>query len=752
MKLATAILCAGTCAWAQPGLVPVPAPTCQPSTAPTQAPTNQLPASTPPANGPAHGWDNSGDQLLAPTAAGSSAGTYYFRYIQYTVGDQQGDLSHAVVLYGSMVFTPGTGKASGTYKITAAQKLDSNSIPLVPSAFPPGTGNAYSIGACGFGFIQNPLSQGDVIWGGVGANGVFVGSSTETRGQFNDLFVAAPLYYAYQMPSASATSTGTASSSTMTSGPPSESTLSGTYSVAYLNFPGGLVAEAESAGFQMTADGRGGVGPVNILMYQGNSSTPIELEESASYFSADGAEVLSFPSTGYALAGAKYVYTTPDGSVIFGGGPDSFDFFVGVQTQGPVSPASQIPGFAAGDFTGLFYQAGIGDLIGANNVGSLQSFYGSFEPVSGTLLDHKRLLIPLGSEAQAPSAPSGCFTFLVSASCPNYAFSSTTAEAYSVGFGPNTGYMDASSGTQYVLNANGAARLGWGVYPNLGIALAVQAPTFTPSAPNTPLPTTTSTSATPQQACGALSNPSDQAPLYIYPNGVVNGGSYAPFTAGISPGELITIFGSGLSAVTEVYFNGDSVQVTPTACGQLSVVVPQAVSGVLATGDSVQIVVGTSASQFSNPVWAYVNTTTIGVISLTSNGIGAAAVTSSTPVSASSAQPLDLSSVTAGTTVMVAVVGLGPDFSESTSPESTPTIPPFTIGFLSPSSAYAQTMLSPPSPGASGFTPGSASTASEAGIAYISLTVPSSPGTYLLTIGTTDSVNAQTTINVKAQD
>ena len=48
------------------------------------APTTQAPPQTPP-------WDTSGNGMVAGK-------TYYFRYVQYTVGDQQGDLSHAVEL------------------------------------------------------------------------------------------------------------------------------------------------------------------------------------------------------------------------------------------------------------------------------------------------------------------------------------------------------------------------------------------------------------------------------------------------------------------------------------------------------------------------------------------------------------------------------------------------------------------------------------------------------------------------------
>ena len=40
--------------------------------------------------------------------------------------------------------------------------------------------------------------------------------------------------------------------------------------------------------------------------------------------------------------------------------------------------------------------------------------------------------------------------------------------------------------------------------------------------------------------------------VYLNPIGVVNAASYQPITASLAPGELITLFGTGLSSVTDV--------------------------------------------------------------------------------------------------------------------------------------------------------------------------------------------------------
>lgn len=215
-------------------------------------------------------WDTTGNAMLC--------GIYYFRYVQYTVGDEQGNLSHAAALYGNIAFD-----GNGTYSITSAMDLDSNSMQA--SAVNPPINGTYSVGANGFGFISNPLSPHDVIWGLVSQNGIFVGSSTETLKPFNDLFIGSPM----ASPAAVAAN------------------LQGSYSVAYMNFPDGSVADNVTAGFQMTPDGRGHIGTVNIEVSQGSSTSPTDISESAEYYFSNGAGVLSFPFYSQAISRSKYL-------------------------------------------------------------------------------------------------------------------------------------------------------------------------------------------------------------------------------------------------------------------------------------------------------------------------------------------------------------------------------------------------------------------------------------------------------------
>ena len=108
----------------------------------------------------------------------------------------------------------------------------------------PGT---YSISASGFGFLANVLT-GDQVYGLVGANGVFVGSSTETTQAYNDLFIGAPL----------------------ASLAPTNATFNGAYTVTgFIPFPGSSALFSEDVMFQLNPNGTGGLGGVNVTGYQG---------------------------------------------------------------------------------------------------------------------------------------------------------------------------------------------------------------------------------------------------------------------------------------------------------------------------------------------------------------------------------------------------------------------------------------------------------------------------------------------------
>jgi len=150
--------------------------------------------------------------------------------------------------------------------------------------------------------------------------------------------------------------------------------------------------------------------------------------------------------------------------------------------------------------------------------------------------------------------------------------------------------------------------------------------------------------------------------LFLSPLGVFNAATYA--VAGpISEGELITVFGTGFASQTtvatklpltttlggvQVLINGTAVPVFSVTPTQASVMVPYGT-----TGPTAAIVVSSAGKQ-SNTVTVPVAATSPGVFTMTSNGLGNAAVLHADYSLVSSANP-----ARHGEIVQVFLTGLG---------------------------------------------------------------------------------------------
>ena len=500
-------------------------------------------------------FDNSGNSLLN--------GKYYFREVIYTSNDE-------AAVYGNITFS------GGTYTISGAQILDYNQGGVSTYSPPSGT---YTISASGFGFISEQLLN-DQIYGAVGANGVFVGSSTESG--VYDLFIAAPV-----------TSQ-------------SVSTLQGSYSLAYMD-PNGTLTNglAYDAALQMTSNGSGNIGTVNLSAYATSSTPTNQSLSGVRYIVSNNAFVVTFPSSSSSSAliqGQEYLYSTPDGSFVFGGSPVNFDMIVGVRTGTSGS------GLGAG---GLYYQGGIDiDNSQANTTGSVgfDTYYGSFFTVnSNTLLGHQRIQSGAGS---------------------------AQGYTYADGYQSGTTYTDTFFSTQETIGAGGV-RIGVGVGPYPSLSVAMPAPALT-------------------------SNSS----VYLSPTGVVNAASSAPFTAGVSRGELITLYGAniGPSAIqfastvpfpttlagVQVLINNRPAPIYYVSSGQVSAIVPYETTGSVA---QIQVVNNQSSS---NVVTELVNATTPGLFTIPAGGIGYAAAEHADGSLVSPSHPAQV-----GETIAVYVTGLG---------------------------------------------------------------------------------------------
>src|SRR5207249_671157 len=148
--------------------------------------------------------------------------------------------------------------------------------------------------------------------------------------------------------------------------------------------------------------------------------------------------------------------------------------------------------------------------------------------------------------------------------------------------------------------------------------------------------------------------------VFLNPAGVVNAASFAPFTAGVSRGEMITLFGTNLGPSTpqtaavlplsnilggvQVLINNVAAPIFYASSTQLSVIVPWETTASIA---QIQVV---NNGAMSNVVTEYVSNTTPGVF----GGIGYAAALHGDFSVVTPSNPANV-----GETISVFVTGLG---------------------------------------------------------------------------------------------
>ncbi len=377
---------------------------------------------------------------------------------------------------------------------------------------------------------------------------------------------------------------------------PTLATFNGSYSMAYVTYPPsngtpnpyyGYYSNPappqdsfEDAQFTLNPNGAGNLGTVSIRGYFSGNGGQVAGQQNSGvkYIASGGAEKLIFPTDSSAtlVFGDQYLYFSPDGNFVFGGSPQGFDFFVGVKTSGGAPPVMSSPLYYAAGFYSDSNQISSGSL-------DLDSYYGSFSVTGGAVINHSRIF----------SLFQGTYNSISTSSVP------TTAGAT---------YTDPAGLDNFTIGNGGNVRIGFGQPPYLGIEVALAAPTFSGSG------------------------------VYLNPTGVVNAASYAPFTAGLSPGELIVLTGTGLasgnlqvatSSTFPTLINGVQVlidnipaplyYVSPT---QIAAIVPYEVGLYSSSLATVQVV---NNGANSNVVSEFLNLTTPGIFTNPADGIGLAA-------------------------------------------------------------------------------------------------------------------------------
>jgi uncharacterized protein (TIGR03437 family) len=367
-------------------------------------------------------------------------------------------------------------------------------------------GGAYRISASGMGFLDDPIRTRAASPSSTVWGFVSAGEifiGSSTDDGINNLFIA------------------TKGPFTAPGNPNPNDSFKGPYWAAAVNIPSGVVAEARDMLFRLDPDGQGNLGTVNLSGLVGSNVTTVTQTLSGATYSIPN-ETLNLNFGGSAplntqtlIAGSALCYLSRSGDFFFGGSPNGWDMIVGVRAiTDTVSPDV---------FTGTYFQVGA-DVTPTNGFQTLSTYHGAFSALgaSGILIGHERIL-PADSAVQFKPYD---FTY---SDTPLLAPDGTYDDFL------HFHHVSSGSGTSNPLRA--VIQIGVGTGSHLGINLAVRGP---------------------------FHNPSD---AYLDPYGIANAASSAPFSAGVSRGGFIALYGNNLASAMAV----DSSM--PTTLGGVQVLI-----------------------------------------------------------------------------------------------------------------------------------------------------------------------------------
>jgi uncharacterized protein (TIGR03437 family) len=409
----------------------------------------------------------------------------------------------------------------------------------------------------------------------------------------------------------------------------SKATLSGTYRVAGLEFAGGSISSMRNVSFNATSDGNGNLGNLTL---NGSSSA---LKDAATTQTSSGATytlvsagsgTITFPaptgatSANPLISGAKNLYVSPDGNFFISGSPTGWDMQVGIKA---------ITSGGGTIFSGLYFDAFVENITGSN--GAINA--------------------AAGANNELPSIPAE----LVHDRFNEDGFAGQAYDqTYSDSFTPGNDGTSSSSFFYFAVGAGGNYALQIGGGGDYFLQVWAKTSTFSGSG------------------------------VFLNPTGVVNAASNSPFTAQISPGEVISLYGTGFTAITQpqtasvpfpsilggvqVMINGAAAPVYFVSPTQISAVVPYTTpsDGSLAT---IQVI---SNGTPSNTVQTYTGLTSPGVFTVPPGGLGYGAILHADYSLVSASSPAKQ-----GETVQLFLTGLGAVRPAVTAGTAAPSASPF---------------------------------------------------------------------------
>jgi len=359
-----------------------------------------------------------------------------------------------------------------------------------------------------------------------------------------------------------------------------DASLTGAYRMVGMEFLNGNANQPSDYTFLMRPDG---LGNLNIASLSGHSVGVSDIfynqSISGATYSLSGANgTMTFPaqSSGSSLiSGTKQFFLSSDGNILVGGSLDGYDIQVGIN----------VAGTAAGDsFSGTYFSAG--QVLGLSPLASNDILYAFFGSAHAT-------------------ANSGSITVVADQRLHSDAiivYDLTFVDQFTLASDGTTTEPDAL----YFVGAGGAARLLAGQSEQYSIELDVQAQ--------------------PLAVSGSV---------ILDPLGVVNGANFLPITNPVTPGEFLSLFGSGLGpaspvqasvpypatlAGVSVSIDGFAAPIQSVSAGQINCIVPYFIQG-----DSFAVIQVTYNGVTSNAVTLYNDFSAPGVFTLDGSGTGEAA-------------------------------------------------------------------------------------------------------------------------------
>ena len=386
-------------------------------------------------------------------------------------------------------------------------------------------------------------------------------------------------------------------------------TLPGPYWAVSLELPGGAYTNARSTQFNLSSTAQSQFATVNVSGHAANLSSGLPTTQqvsNATYtMGPDGTGSFSFGAASNAqlLSGSRTIYVSADGNILLGGNtaPGSHDFLFAVKS-----------------------------LSGATNTTWNADYFGAGLRVDPTDPGH----VALGYAAAVSARGLGNLTW-------TKRFKEVGEGAYDF-TGTNSYSLTTDGSGTANLNSDSVA-LGAGGKAFNGVVLSFSDPGF-------------------EIFFGVQMASLSGSGVFLNPQRVLNGASYAPAGNPIAPGEFIALFGTGMASSAKVaappypltlngvtvLVNGKQAPLYYVSATQINALVPYSTQGPTAT------VVVQNGTASSNTVTVPVAATAPGVFALDQSGTGAGAVLHANYSVVNAANP-----AVPGETVLVYLTGMG---------------------------------------------------------------------------------------------